>query len=101
MRTLLAREGPWLTPDEKCVTSEHGAVVSILHEEANAVLGVARCVNTLHLDVANSEALIMGGCLGNAFTVLAANDVKLGITQLGKLIGSISIVFSQAQNVIL
>lgn len=39
-----------LTPDEQRVPGEHGSIISILEKVADAVLGMARCVQCLDLD---------------------------------------------------
>lgn len=64
-----------ITANEQSVASEDSPVVSVFEEEANAVLGVARRVEGLHLDVlANREGLAMSGSLVDFFAVLAADD---------------------------
>jgi hypothetical protein len=64
-----------ITANEQSVTGENSPVVSVLEKEADAVLGVARRVKSLHLDVlANREGLTMSGSLVDLFAVLAADD---------------------------
>lgn len=47
----------------------------IFHEEADAVLGVAGCVDTLYRDIAKLEFFVVLWCLSDAFAVFAANNV--------------------------
>ena len=65
-------EPPKLTTVEQGVTSEDDLLVAILHVPADRVLGVARGVEALHLDVAQLEAVAIGwrGC--HTFTLLTA-----------------------------
>jgi len=65
------------TANEQSVTSENSTVVSVFEEEANAILGVARRVEGLHLDVlANREGVAMSGSLVDLVAVFAADDGK-------------------------
>jgi hypothetical protein len=52
-----------LAANEKSVSGEDGFVVAVFEQKANAVLSVARGVQSLDLDVANVEGLAMGRCL--------------------------------------
>lgn len=75
------------TADEKGVSRKDGFVVAIFEQVADAVLGVAGCVQCLDLDVAYVECLTVCGCLGNFAAVLSANDwdgvcLELGECQL-------------------
>jgi hypothetical protein len=64
-----------ITANEQSVTSENSPVVSVFEEEADAVLGVARRVKGLHLDVlADREGLAVSGSLVDLVAVLAADD---------------------------
>lgn len=67
-----------LTADEQGITSKDGLSSAILHKVADAVLCVAGRVNTRHLDITNLKCLLVFGCLGDAVTVFATNDVQLG-----------------------
>lgn len=42
---------------EESISRKHNLVVAILHEPANAVLGVARCVERLDCDASNVKRL--------------------------------------------
>ena len=64
-----------ITANEQSVAGEDSTVVSIFEEEADAILGVARRVKGLHLDVlANRKGLAVSGSLVDLVAVLAAND---------------------------
>jgi hypothetical protein len=63
-----------LTADEKGVSSENDLLVAILEQEANAVLGMARGVQSLDLDVTNVEGFAVCRCLGHLFAVSSTND---------------------------
>jgi hypothetical protein len=63
-----------LAADEKSVSGENDLLVAILEQEANAVLGVARGVQSLDLDVTNVEGLAVCRCLGHLFAVSSTND---------------------------
>jgi hypothetical protein len=64
-----------LTASEECVAGEYSAVISIFEQEANAVLGVARCVQGFHFDIlTDGEGLAMARSRGDLLAVLAAND---------------------------
>jgi hypothetical protein len=63
------------TADEQSVASENSPVISVFEEEANAVLGMARRVKGLHLDVlANRKGFAMSGSLVDFVAVLTADD---------------------------
>lgn len=64
-----------LTADEECVAGEHSAVVAIFEQEADAVLGVAWCVQSFHFDVlADGEGLAVAWGRGDLFAVFTADD---------------------------
>jgi hypothetical protein len=64
-----------LTANEECVAGEHSAVVTIFEQEADAVLGVAWCVQGFYFDVlADGESLTVAGSLGDLLTVFTADD---------------------------
>jgi len=66
-----------LTTDEERITGENSAVVAIFEQEADAVLGVARCVQSFHFDVlANGESFAVAWGGGDLVAVLAADDGK-------------------------
>jgi len=69
---------------EQSVPSKHNFVVAILHEKANAVLGVARRVERLDRNAADVEGLAVFWCLGHLLAVLAADDLK-GLAELREL----------------
>lgn len=66
---------------EQSVPSKHNFVVTILHEEANAVLGVTRSVERLDRNAADVEGLAVLWCLGHLLAVLPANDLE-GLSEL-------------------
>ncbi len=61
---------------EQSIPRKHDLVVAVLHEEADAVLGVARRVKRLDHNAADVEGRAMRGCLGHLLAVLAANDLE-------------------------
>lgn len=63
-----------LAANEKSVSSEDGLVVSIFEQVADTVLGVAWGMQSLDLDVTNSEGLAMCGCLCDFAAVLSTDD---------------------------
>jgi hypothetical protein len=63
-----------LAADEKGVSSENDLLVAILKQEANAVLGVARGVQSLDFDVTNVEGFAVCRCLGHFFAVSSTDD---------------------------
>lgn len=66
------------TSNEQSVPSEHNTLISILHEVANAVLRVARCVQSLDRDaVSDLELLTMCRSLGDRLALLAPNHWEL------------------------
>ena len=69
------------TADEESVAGKHGLASTILHEEADAVLSMARRMDALDGNVSNLEGLLMLGRLGHALAVCTANDVELGCTE--------------------
>jgi len=60
---------------EEGVAREDNLLVAVLHEPADAVLGVAGCVKCLDGDAADLEGLAMSGCPGYLLAVLAADDL--------------------------
>lgn len=62
------------TSDEQGISSEDGSVVAILKQIANAVLCMAWSMESLDLDVADVECLVVSGSLGDLVAVLAAYD---------------------------
>lgn len=69
---------------EQGVTSEDDLLVAVLHVPADRVLGVTRGVETLHLDVAQLEAVAIGGRRCHTLTLFAAIYGQLA--ELGKLL---------------
>jgi hypothetical protein len=68
---------PMLTANEESVAGENSTVVAVFEQEADAVLGVARCVQGFHFNVlADGEGLTVTGSLGDLITILAADDWK-------------------------
>lgn len=66
-----------LTANEKRVTSEYSTIITILEQEADAVLSVAWRMKGLHLDIlSNGESLAVAGCRGDLFAVFATNYGK-------------------------
>lgn len=63
------------TADEQCVTREHSSVIAVLHEVADAVLRMARCIQRSDLDaLADFKGLAVLGRLGDCVAILAADD---------------------------
>lgn len=62
------------TANEQGVAGKDGTIISILEQVADAVLGMARCVQRRHFDVAHVESRVVAGRLGHFVTVLAAYD---------------------------
>lgn len=81
------------TANEEGITGEDGLVVAVLHEPADAVLGVARRVEGLDGDTANVEGGSVGGRLGHALALLASDDGKLCEAELSKLGGCCQPIF--------
>lgn len=69
---------------KKSIPCKHHLVLAVLHEEADAVLGVTRRVQGLDGDAADVEGLAVLWCLGYFFAVLAADDLE-GLAKLGEL----------------
>jgi hypothetical protein len=73
-----SKEARWNTSGptsvEQCIPSEDVLPRTILHEPADTVLGMARCVDSRHSNLANLESLAILGGLRHTFTVFAAND---------------------------
>ena len=64
-----------LTTDEKCVTSEDSTVIAVFEQKTDAVLGMARCVESFHFDVlANSEGFAVAWGGGDFVAILATDD---------------------------
>jgi hypothetical protein len=61
---------------EQRISRKHDLVVAVLHKEADAVLGVARCVQRLDGDAADVEGLAVLGRPRHLLAVLAANDLE-------------------------
>ena len=63
------------TPNEQRVAREDGTVISVLEKVANAVLGVARCVQSFDLDaLADCKGFLMCRSLGDLCAVSSTND---------------------------
>lgn len=71
--------------DEECVSSEDCLACAVLHEVADAVLGVAGSVDALDGDIAKLERLLMSRSLGDTFAILATNDIELCISKFLQL----------------
>jgi hypothetical protein len=69
---------------EESIPRKHDLVVPVLHEEADAVLGVARRVQRLDGDAADVERLAVLGRLGYLPAVLAADDLE-GLAEFREL----------------
>ena len=69
---------------EESVPRKHDPVIAVLHEEADAVLGVARRVQRLDGDAANVERLAVLGRLGYLIAVLAADHLE-GLAEFREL----------------
>jgi len=68
---------PILTANEECVAGENSTVVTIFKQEADAVLGVARCVQGFYFDVlADGERLAVAWGGGDFVAVLTTDDGK-------------------------
>ena len=75
-----------LTADEEGVASENSAVVAVFKQEADAVLGVARRVETLNCNVTELEPGAVGGGLCDGLAVLTTNDGYVRGPQLADLV---------------
>ena len=70
---------------EESISRKHNLVLAILHEEADAVLGVAGRVQRLNGDAANVERVAVLRRLGYLFAVLAADYFELAeLRELGR-----------------
>ena len=86
------------TADEERVSREDSLVIAIFEQIADAVLGMARCVQCLDFDtLANSECLAMAGSLGHLVTVLAANDRNVVALQRLGIAASMVMVANSCQ----
>ena len=66
-----------LTANEECVAGKDSTVVAVFEQEADAVLGVARCVQGFHFNVlADGESFAVAWSGGDLVAVFAANDGK-------------------------
>jgi hypothetical protein len=65
-----------LTSVEQRIPRKHDLVVAVLHEEADAVLGVARRVQRLDGDAAYVEGLAVLGRPRHLLAVLSADDLE-------------------------
>lgn len=74
---------------EKSVTSEHHLFSTIFHIPADAVLGVAWRIQTLHRDTPQLESLAILWCLRNSLRILASNDLEVRQPKLASLIVSL------------
>lgn len=84
--SLIHTQRIWeLTADEKSIPCKDSLFIAILHEETNAILGVAGRVNTLHGDVTQLEGLAMARRLGDALAVLASDNVQLRSPKFSEL----------------
>jgi hypothetical protein len=63
-----------LAADEKGVSGEDDFLVAVFEQEANAVLGVARSVQSLDFDVTDVESLAVCGYLGDFAAVSSTDD---------------------------
>ena len=76
-RQLLARRQvgeSTLTSNEQSVSGKDGLILAVFEQVTNAVLGVARSVESLDLDASDIEGLAVCGCLGHFCAILSAND---------------------------
>lgn len=63
-----------LTSNEQSVSGKDGLILAVFEQVTNAVLGVARSVESLDLDASDIEGLAVYGCLGHFCAILSAND---------------------------
>lgn len=61
---------------EECVPGEHNLVITVLHQIADAVLGMAWGVQRLDGDVANAEGLAVLRRLGHLLAILPADHLE-------------------------
>lgn len=71
------------TSVEERVAREDDLVVAVLHEPADAVLGVAGCVEGLDGDAADVEGGPVGWGLGDALALAAADDGEVVEAEVG------------------
>ncbi len=76
---------------EKSVPCEDGFFIAILHEPADAVLGVAGRVEGFYGNAADVEGWVVGGRFSYAFAVFAADDGLAGEFGVGKLGGKVCV----------
>lgn len=76
-----------LAADEKSISGEDSLVVSVLHEETNAVLGMAGRVDSPHSDVTQLKGLTVARRIGDTLAVLASDNVQLGSSKFSELAG--------------
>jgi hypothetical protein len=66
-----------LTANEECVASENSTVIAVFEQETDAVLGVARCVQSFHFDVlADGEGFTVAWGGGDLVAVLSTDNGK-------------------------
>lgn len=70
---------------EEGVAGEDDLVVAVLHEPADAVLGVARRVEALDRDAADLEPIAVAGSGRDGLAVLAADDLQVGQAEFSPL----------------
>lgn len=70
-----------LTANEEGVAGKDGLARTVLHEVANAVLGVAGRVDGTDVDVANLERLGMAWGSRGTLAILTANNLNLGVAE--------------------
>jgi hypothetical protein len=68
---------------EESVACEDDLVVAILHEPADAVLRVARSVQGLDGNAAETETLTVAWRLGHLLAVFASEDLQFRNPELG------------------
>lgn len=70
-------KGGRLTADEEGVSCEDNLLITVLHEPADAVLGVTGRVECLDGDIANVERRAVCRCLSDALAILAPDDGQI------------------------
>jgi hypothetical protein len=71
---------------KECVACKDDSIAIILHIPADAVLRMARCIQSLHCDRANLEGFAVLRRAGDRLTVLATDDLEGWRTQSSPLV---------------
>lgn len=67
---------------EQCIARKDDLVVAVLHEPADAVLGMAWGIQALDGDAPQLEAVAVGRCLRHAVALFSADDGELLVAEL-------------------